>query len=124
MGDRDNNLNLAEHGQCIILPSSFQSSERHMTQLFQDAMAIARTFGKPDIFLTMTANPNWPEIQDQLLWEVPPAQGENHHRRRQKASDHPDIVARIFELKKNAMLKEIKDGLFGRVVALFYTVEF
>ena len=124
LGDRDNNLNLAEHGQRIILPSSFQGGERHMTQLFQDAMAIVRTFGKPDIFLTMTANPNWPEIQDQLLWEVPPGPGANHQRRRQKASDRPDIVARVFELKKNAMLKDIKDGMFGRVVALFHTIEF
>ena len=58
LGDADNNLNLTEHGQHIILPSSFVSSECFITQLFQDAMAIVRTFGKPDIFLTMTANPN------------------------------------------------------------------
>ena len=93
MGDNDNNLNLAEHGQWIILPSSFVGSECFMTQLFQDAMAIVRTFGKPDIFYIMTANPHWPEIQDQLLWEVPPGAGANHRRRRQTASDHPDIVA-------------------------------
>ena len=67
LGDRDNNLNLAEHGQRIILPSTFMGSERFMTQLFQDAMAIVRTFGKPDIFYSMTANSNWPEIQEQLL---------------------------------------------------------
>ena len=35
---------------------------RFMTQLFQDAMAICRHFHKPDLFLTMTANPKWPEI--------------------------------------------------------------
>ena len=75
-------------------------------------MAICRTYGKPDIFLTMTANPNWPEIQEELLWEVDPAPGANHQRRRQKASDRPDIVARVFELKENALLKEIKDGIF------------
>ena len=124
LGDRDNNLNLAEHGQRIILPSSFSGGERHMTQLFQDAMAIARAFGKPDVFVTMTANPNWPEIQDQLLWEVPPGAGANHQRRKQKASDRPDIVARVFELKKNAMLKDIQDGLFGRVLAIVHTIEF
>ena len=52
LGDRDNNLNLAEHGQRIILPSSFSGGERHMTQLFQDAMAIARAFGKLDVVMT------------------------------------------------------------------------
>jgi len=124
LGDRDNNFNLAEHGQRIILPSSFVGSERFMTQLFQDAMAIVRTFGKPDIFLTMTCNPKWPEIQDQLLWEVHPPPGANYQRRRQAASDRPDIVARVFEQKKNACLKEIQDGKFGRVVAIFYTIEF
>ena len=97
------NVNLAEHGTRIILPSSFIGSERHMNQLFQDSMAICRAFNKPDIFLTMTANPNWPEIQDQLLSEVPPPHGANYRRRKQKASDHPDIVARVFEQKKNAL---------------------
>jgi len=33
-----------------------------MTQLLQDAMAICRHFYKPDLFLTITANPKWPEI--------------------------------------------------------------
>ena len=124
LGDRENNLNLAEHGQRIILPSSFSGGECHMTQLFQDAMAISRAFSKPDIFVTMTANPNWPEIQSQLLWEVPPGAGANHQRRQQHASDRPDIVARVFELKKDAYLKDIQNGLFGRVVRIVYTTEF
>ena len=118
------NINLAEHGTQIILPSSFIGSECHMNQLFQDSMAICHAFNKPDIFLTMTANPNWPEIQDQLLSEVPPPHGANYRRRKQKASDHPDIVARVFEQKKNALLKEIHDGLFGTVVAMVHTIEF
>ena len=124
LGDNDNNINLAEHGRRFILPSSFSGGERHMTQLFQDAMAITRAYGKPDIFYTMTANPHCPEIQDQLLWEVPPAPGANHQRRRQHASDRPDIVARVFELKKNAALKDIEGGLFGRVQAIVHTIEF
>jgi len=124
LGDRDNNINLAEHGTRIILPSSFVGSERHMNQLFQDSMAICRAFGKPDLFLTMTANPNWPEIQDQLWWEAPPPHGSNHRRRKQKASDRPDIVARVFEQKKIALLKEINNGLFGRVEGMVHTIEF
>ena len=67
-GDRDSNINLAGHGQRIILPSSFIGSERHMQQLFQDSLAICRSFSKPDIFLTMTADPNWREIQENLLY--------------------------------------------------------
>jgi hypothetical protein len=124
LGDRDNNMNLAEHGRRIILPSSFRGGERCMNQLFQDSMAICRTYQKPDIFVTMTANPNWPEIEEQLLQEALPQVGDNHRRRKQKASDRPDIVARVFELKKNEVLKEIKGGIFGRVNAMVHTIEF
>jgi len=58
-----------------------------MTQLFQDAMAICRHFHKLDLFLTMTANPKWPEILYSLFPD-------------QTATDHPDIVLQVFEQKK------------------------
>ena len=73
----------------------------------------------------MTANPNWPGIQEQLLWEVPPNAGANHQRRKQKASVRPDIVTRVFELKKNELLKDVvKHGVLGKVVADFHSIEF
>ncbi|KAF9440445.1 hypothetical protein P691DRAFT_647674, partial [Macrolepiota fuliginosa MF-IS2] len=57
VGDRDNNPN-QPRGQRVILPSSHSGSSRHMNQLFQDSMAICRVNGnKPDLFITMTANP-------------------------------------------------------------------
>ena len=118
MGDRDENFNLAEHGQRLILPSTHIGSERNMLQLYQDSMAICRAFRKPDIFLTMTANPNWVEIQEALLKE-PTVDGQ-----RQAAVDRPDIVARVFEEKKKALLKEIKGGLFGKTSAMVHTIEF
>jgi hypothetical protein len=34
-----------------------------MFQLYQDSIALACFFGKPDYFLTMTANPHWEEIE-------------------------------------------------------------
>ncbi|XP_034936444.1 uncharacterized protein [Chelonus insularis] len=54
-------------GKMIILPSSFINSPRSMLQLYQDSMAIVRKYGKPDIFLTMTCNPKWLEIEENLL---------------------------------------------------------
>jgi hypothetical protein len=116
-GDND----LGNVGERIILPSTHIGSPRNMQQLFQDSMAICRFFRKPDIFLTMTANPNWPEIQDQLLADDPVPGREPS---KQTASDRPDIVARVFEEKKKALLKEIKDGLFGKAVAMVHTIEF
>jgi hypothetical protein len=119
-----------QHGHRFILPSSYAGSPRHMYQLFQDSMAICRFCRKPDIFLTMTANPNWPEILDALLkYEVIKRNnrgGNDDHSgpAMQTASDRPDIVARVFHKKKDALLAEIKDGLFGAISGLVYTTEF
>jgi hypothetical protein len=46
----------------IILPLTFQGSPRYMQQNYQDAMAIVWTFGRPDLFVTYTCNPFWPDI--------------------------------------------------------------
>ena len=54
-------------GRRYILPSSFTGSPRYMQQLYQDAMSIVRRYGRPDLFITFTTNPNWPEIQEELL---------------------------------------------------------
>ncbi|XP_031779863.1 uncharacterized protein LOC107982020 [Nasonia vitripennis] len=78
-------------GKTIILPSTFIGSPRHMQQCYQDAMAIINRKGKPDIFLTMTCNPKWSEITENLLPH-------------QQVSDRPDIVARVFHLKKERLL--------------------
>ena len=74
-----------------------------MTQLLQDAMAICRHFYKPDLFLTMTANPKWPEI----IYSLFPGQ---------TAIDCSDIISQVFEQKKKALLKLIDNGFFGTVI--------
>ncbi|KAK9053094.1 hypothetical protein SSX86_029724 [Deinandra increscens subsp. villosa] len=51
-------------GQRIVLPSTFTGSPRYMVQNYQDAMALCRTYGNPDLFITFTANPNWPECDN------------------------------------------------------------
>ncbi|XP_019150680.1 PREDICTED: uncharacterized protein LOC109147533 [Ipomoea nil] len=46
-------------------------------------------------------------------------------KRNLKAEDRPDIVCRVFKLKLDCLIKEIKNGkLFGRVKAVIYTIEF
>ena len=77
----------------------------------QDALAINRHFKGADLFITMTANPNWPEIKDALL----PGQ---------KAEDCSDLVNRVFHAKRDALIKDIKDGIFGKCVGIIYTNEF
>jgi hypothetical protein len=70
----------------------------------------------------MTANPNWPEITESLLHdEAPDENGRVHH---QEPADRPDIIARVFQQKKEALLKEIRGGLFGKVIGMVHTIEF
>lgn len=99
-------------GKLIILPSTFVGSPRYMQQLYQDAMAEVRHTGKPHIFLTMTCNPNWKEIRENLL------EG-------QQPSDRPDLIARVFNLKKtNYSMKLFKKNVSVKLNLLFILLNF
>src|SRR5437667_9124161 len=75
-------------------------------------MAIVRNFGKPDLFVTVTCNPNWPEITTELLPNQTPA-------------DRPDLISRIFKLKLNSITNDLfKNEILGRVITYFYVIEF
>ena len=87
--NKDDHITLSNIGQQIFLPASYSGGPRDMHQRFQDSMAIAHHFKKIDIFLTITANPNWPEIK----WELLPTQ---------QPHNCPDLIARIFKMKKDA----------------------
>ncbi|GAB2266873.1 hypothetical protein Dimus_037923 [Dionaea muscipula] len=99
-------------GRRAVLPSSFTGGPRFMFEILQDSLAITRYHKHPDIFLTMTANPKWPEIKAALLPH-------------QHAIDRPDLVARVFELKRKTLMKEIDSTrVFGRRVAHVFTIEY
>uniref|UniRef100_A0A0D3B901 Helitron helicase-like domain-containing protein n=2 Tax=Brassica oleracea TaxID=3712 RepID=A0A0D3B901_BRAOL len=53
-------------GQRFILPPSFTGEPWYLVEKSHDAMAICREFGNPDLFITMTVNPNWREIKEHL----------------------------------------------------------
>ena len=98
-------------GNIVILPSTFEGSPRNLHQRYLDAMALAAKQGKSDIFLTFTCNPKWPEIVDNLL----PGQ---------TAADRPDLVARVFKMKLDALKKDLKEGVLGEQVAFVDVIEF
>ena len=75
-------------GKRIVLPSSFTRSPRYMVQNYQDAIAICRWAGYPDLFLTFTCNPKWLEINHSLEF----IEG-------LKYEDWLEIVARVFKIK-------------------------
>ena len=54
-------------GQLVILPSTFVRGSRYMHERTQDAMTYVRTYGRPDLFITFTCNPQWQEIKELLL---------------------------------------------------------
>ncbi|KIJ04417.1 hypothetical protein PAXINDRAFT_22625, partial [Paxillus involutus ATCC 200175] len=97
----------------IVLPLSHSGSHRHMQQLLQDSLAICRDCQKPDIFLTMTANPDWPEVRNNLL----PG-------KYLLAIDRLDLVARVFFRKQQDLLKKVRNGFYGAVAGLVYTIEY
>ncbi|KAK6751098.1 hypothetical protein RB195_002831 [Necator americanus] len=104
--------NYGPPGNRIVLASSHIGSPRAMQQSYQDAMAIVSRYGKPTYFLTITCNPQWREIQENLY------EG-------QLASDRPDLTARVF----NGKLKELCNDLFerhvlGEVEAYVFVIEF
>ena len=76
-----------------------------------DAMTYVRNYGRPDLFITMTTNPKWPEITTNLL------QG-------QEPQDRPDLLARVFRLKLKKLMDLLKGGIFGHMLAWLYSIEF
>ena len=99
-------------GKRVVLASSFPGGPRDQTQRFQDGIAVVRKKHSPSLFVTMTCNPKWREIVENL--------GPN-----QSASDRPDLVACVFKLKLDSLLAELtKKGIFGRTVAFLHVIEF
>ncbi|XP_018577277.1 uncharacterized protein LOC108915665 [Anoplophora glabripennis] len=75
-------------------------------------MAIVARYGKPDLFITFTCNPRWPEIRDNL-------EG------RQKWEHRPDLVCRVFKRKLDAFIDDIvHKQIYGIVLSYMYVIEF
>ncbi|SGY38962.1 BQ5605_C003g02111 [Microbotryum silenes-dioicae] len=83
-----NGLTPDQIGRSVILRSTFKNSPREVTQRYQDAMACVVKYGKPSLFITVTCNPEWPEIKAAL--------GPND-----KAYNRPDLIARVLKAMCN-----------------------
>ena len=80
-----------------------------MMQNYQDAMAICRQYGNPDLFVTFTCNPKWPEIT-RALSAIPG----------QKPEDRPDIIARVFKMKLNEIYRQLNLELYLEQLSQIY----
>ncbi|CAL1369355.1 unnamed protein product [Linum trigynum] len=104
-GDTDLELS----GKHVILAASHTGSPRYKYENFQDAMAICRSLGYPDLFITFTCNANWPEIQ--LMSDLLALRGI-------KDPNRADAIARVYKMKLNQLMYEIKDRhIFGKTCA-------
>ena len=75
-------------------------------------MAIVRQYGRPSLFITFTANPEWDEITRELL----PGQ---------QPTDRPDLVARVFHMKLKHLLHDLKKKhIFGHYRGSVWTIEY
>ena len=70
-----------------------------------DAIPYVRTYGKPDLFITIRTNPRWPEIADNLLIGQ---------------TSLPESLDS--SLKK--LMDFLKRGVFGEMLAWLYSIEF
>lgn len=97
----------------VYLPSSFLGSNRWASEQCADSLTIAAHLGKPTFFITMTCNPEWPEITSQL-------------RPGQTYCDIPDVVVRVFKQKMSMLFKSLKTMFVnaGRLLYIIHCVEF
>jgi hypothetical protein len=102
-----------EANENIYLPASFLGSTRWATEQVSDSLAIAAAYGSPTFFVTMTCNPDWPEIQSQLQ------AGQNF-------TDIPIVVVRVFKRKLVLLEKALKTMFAGAGAVLYFihSVEF
>ena len=110
-GNVDGTTDINDIGTAYILPSTYIGSPRHMQEYIQDAMTFVRAYGRPDLFVTFTCNPNWDEIKILLL----PGQTSIHRH---------DITARVFKQKLKSLMNMITHhSAFGQTRCWLYSVE-
>lgn len=98
-GSVDSNGDAAEKEQKVFLPASIHGSVRHLRKLARNALIIVSDLGKPTFFITLTCNPNWPDIVSELL------EG-------QTAFDRTDVTCRVFKHRLAAFLHNLRYGKY------------
>ena len=98
--------NMNEQGTEFVLPASFTGGPRYMKNNYLDAMTICKHFGFPDLFITFTCNPKWPELTRFLKT------------RNLKPEDRPEVICRIFKMKLESLMDDLtKKHILGKTVS-------
>ena len=104
----------------MTIPLSFPGSTRYHAEHFEDGKAIVCHFGSQDFFVTMTCNPNWPDIKEAGCV----ISNDNEFLREQSSQDHPDIIAGIAKRKFGEIINDLdkKKRILGEVVVNMYII--
>ena len=97
-------------GKKVVLPSTYLMGPRNQSETWHDSMASVQKNGTPHLFITMTCNPNHPDIVNNLY-------------QNQKACDRPDLVDMVFDLQVKDFVAQMKSGCFGKVKCFTYVTE-
>lgn len=90
------------------------SQAQNVTCLNISTLALCRTIDHPSLFLTMTTNTKWPEIQE-MMKHLPGVD----------VADAPDVVAHVFKLKLEQLIDLIKKiHFFGHCIGCKFSQSF
>jgi hypothetical protein len=106
-----------EDSRRVILPPSYSNGPRHLNNNYYNTIQLGVKEGAAHYFLTVTCNPFWPEIQENLATPGPYGPAET-------AYDRPDLVVRVFKQKLDFLMKRLQEGDLGTFIWGTYRVEF
>ena len=96
----------------IVLSSTRQDLPINMQQCYEDAMIILKKYGKSDYFITMTCNPQKPQIACKL-------------RTCQTSLNMSHLVSCVLQQYLNAFISDLwENGILGRSIARIHVIEF
>ncbi len=96
------------------LPDSVHGSQRHLSALAKNALVLVSEYRCLHVFLTLTCNPEWLEIQSQLI-------------NGQTAFDHPDVTVPVFKSRLDKLKTNIRNGKYfelGEVIYIIHVIEY
>ncbi len=95
------------------LPESVHGFQRNFSALAKNALVLVSEYDCPHVFLTLSCNPEWPEIQSQLI-------------NCQTAFDRPDITVPVFKSRLNKFKTNVRNGKYiesRKVIYIIHVIE-
>ncbi|XP_074300820.1 uncharacterized protein LOC141632144 [Silene latifolia] len=84
-------------GARYIVPATFPGGDKWKKVNYLDTMTICKWFGYPDLFITFTCNPKWPEIIRFVT------------KRGLRSEDCPYILCRVLKIKLDELIRDLKN---------------